>query len=72
MIMNRSEYRERCKHYSPYSGQCYKKSFISGIANNVHVNMKCDGKCPRMRNYDKRNGVLTDKQNNHGNSRTDN
>lgn len=24
------------------------------------------------RNYDKRNGVLTDKQNNHGNSRTDN
>lgn len=34
--------------------------------------MRCDGKCPRMRNYDKRNGVLTDKENNHGNSRTDN
>lgn len=70
--MNRKEYQERCKHYSPYSGQCYKKSFISGIANNVHVNMRCDGKCPRMRNYDKRNGVLSDKENNHGNSRTDN
>ena len=55
--MNRNEYRERCKHYSPYSGQCYKKSFISGIANNVHVNMKCDGECPRMRNYDKRNRI---------------
>lgn len=24
--------------------------------------MKCDGKCPRMRNYDKRNGILTDKE----------
>lgn len=23
--------------------------------NNVHVNMRCDGKCPRMSNYDKRN-----------------
>lgn len=60
--MNRNEYRERCKHYSHYSGQCYKKSSISGIANNVHVNMKCDGKCPRMRNYDKRNGILIDKE----------
>lgn len=46
--MNRKEYQEHCKH-SPYSGQCYKKSFISGVANNVHVNMRCDGKCPRMR-----------------------
>ena len=24
--------------------------------------MKCDGKCPRMRNYDKRNGILIDKE----------
>lgn len=60
--MNRKEYQEHCKHYSPYNGQCYKKSFISGIANNVHVNMRCDGKCPRMNNYDKRNGILTDKE----------
>ena len=22
----------------------------------------CDGKCPRMSNYDKRNGILTDKE----------
>lgn len=60
--MNRKEYQEHCKHYSPYSGQCYKKSFISGIANNVHASMRCDGKCPRMSNYDKRNGILTDKE----------
>ena len=52
--MNRKEYQEHCKH-SPYSGQCYKKSFKAGVANNVHVNMRCDGKCPRMSNYDKRN-----------------
>lgn len=51
-----------CKHYSPYSGQCHKKSFISGVENNVHVNMQGDGQCPRMRNYDKRHSVLTDKQ----------
>lgn len=25
-------------------------------------NMRCDGKCPRMSNYDKRNGILTDKE----------
>lgn len=36
--------------------------FYIGKANNVHVNMKCDGKCPRMRNYDKRNGILIDKE----------
>ena len=24
--------------------------------------MKCGGKCPRMRNYDKRNGILIDKE----------
>lgn len=24
--------------------------------------MKCDDKCPCMRNYDKRNGILTDKE----------
>lgn len=24
--------------------------------------MKCDGECPRMRNYDKRNGILIDKE----------
>lgn len=54
--------RRVCKYDSPYSGQCYKKSFISGVANNVHVNMRCDGKCPRMSNYDKRNGILTDKE----------
>ena len=60
--MNRKEYQEHCKRYSPYSGQCYKKSFISGIANNVHASMRCNEKCPRMSNYNKRNGILTDKE----------
>ena len=60
--MNRKEYQEHCKHYSPYCGQCYKKSFISSMASNMYVNMRCDGKCPRMSNYDKRNGILTDKE----------
>lgn len=53
--MNRKEYQEHCKHYSPYSGQYYKKSFILSMASNMYVNMRCDGKCPRMSNYDKRN-----------------
>lgn len=56
--MNIDEYKEHCKHYSRCSGQCYKKSFISGVANNVHVSMRCDGNCTRMRNYDKRNGEI--------------
>lgn len=56
-VMNREEYRQLCKHYSPYSSQCYKKSIITGVANNVHINMSCDGKCARMSNYDKKNTV---------------
>lgn len=55
--MNREQYREQCKHYSPYSGQCYKKSFISKVRNNLHVNLRCDGNCPRMSSFDKRNGT---------------
>lgn len=65
--MNREEYRQLCKHYSPYSGQCYKKSIITGVANNVHINMSCDGKCARMSNYDKKNTVVI-----YGNRRTNN
>ena len=66
-VMNREEYRQLCKHYSPYSGQCYKKSIITGVANNVHINMSCDGKCARMSNYDKKNTVVI-----YGNRRTNN
>ena len=65
-VMNREEYRQLCKHYSPYSGQCYKKSIITGVANNAHINMSCDGKCARMSNYDKKNTVI------YGNRRTNN
>ena len=66
-VMNREEYRQLCKHYSPYSGQCYKKSIITGVANNVHINMSCDGECARMSNYDKKNTVVI-----YGNRRTNN
>lgn len=66
-VMNREEYRQLCKHYSPYNGQCYKKSIITGVANNVHINMSCDGKCARMSNYDKKNTVVI-----YGNRRTNN
>jgi len=59
--MNREEYRQLCRHYSPYSGQCYKKSIITGVANNVHINMSCDGKCARMSNYDKKNTVVIER-----------
>lgn len=60
-VMNREEYRQLCRHYSPYSGQCYKKSIITGVANNVHINMSCDGKCARMSNYDKKNTVVIER-----------
>lgn len=49
------EYREKCKHYSFASGQCYKHSETS---NGWHWNMSCDGKCRRMKNYDKKFGRL--------------
>lgn len=47
----RAEYREKCKHYSFASGQCYKHSETS---NGWHWNMSCDGECRRMKNYDKK------------------
>ena len=53
---NRIEYMRKCKHYSGYSGQCYKKSDYSS---SWHLNMSCDCKCIRMKNYDK---ILTNKE----------
>nr|DAR07330.1 MAG TPA: hypothetical protein [Caudoviricetes sp.] len=47
----RRAYREKCKHFSGYSGQCYKHSVFS---NGLHLNMGCDGKCERMKRYDKK------------------
>lgn len=50
--MTKQEYAMKCKHYSGYTGQCYKKSF-SG--NGWFINFLCDCKCSRMKNYEKRN-----------------
>ena len=47
----RAEYRQKCKHYGLCSGQCYKYSETAG---GWHLNIHCDGKCTRMKNYDKR------------------
>lgn len=44
----RIEYMQKCKHYSGYSGQCYKKSDSN---NGWHLNMSCDCDCNRMKNY---------------------
>lgn len=57
----RRAYREKCKHFSGYSGQCYKYSVFS---NGFHLNMGCDGKCERMKRYDKKqeNGRTREKE----------
>lgn len=49
--LERTAYREKCKHFSGYSGQCYKRSISR---NGFHLNMGCDGKCERMKRYDKK------------------
>lgn len=40
-------YMMECKHYG-YGGNCYKKSFRSGM---FHITMGCDGDCARMKRY---------------------
>ena len=49
----RTLYRTKCKHYSHSSGQCYKNSGYNGL---FHFNLACDGKCRRMKRWDKLNG----------------
>jgi len=46
----RAAYRKKCKHYSPFSGQCYKHSRSNDV---YHINIRCDGNCERMKHYDK-------------------
>lgn len=46
----RQLYRSKCKHYGAEE-ICYKKSGYSGC---FHITYGCDGKCRRMRNYDKK------------------
>lgn len=49
----RSLYRSKCKHYGAEE-ICYKKSGYSGC---FHITYGCDGKCRRMRNYDKKQEI---------------
>lgn len=45
----RRKHREKCPHFSGFTGQCYKHSIIDS---GVHVNVQCNGKCERMKKYD--------------------
>lgn len=51
---DREAYIRKCKHYSPYTGECFAKS---GSIDGYYYNLNCNGKCRRMRNYDKKNGL---------------
>ena len=61
--MTKKEYAMKCKHYSGYTGQCYKKS-LSG--NGWFIDFLCDCKCQRMKNYEKRNKANKAKRKNDG------
>lgn len=59
--IDRREYRSRCKHFLPYSEGCAKQSGSFYWANmKGHISIGCDGKCPRMRRYDKKYGINTE------------
>lgn len=49
--IERAIYRQKCKHYCLWSGQCY---LYSVLANGCHLTAGCDGNCRRMKNYDKK------------------
>ena len=53
--IERRIYREKCKHFLPISEGCVIQS---GSANGWHVSIGCDGKCPRMKRYDKKQGKV--------------
>lgn len=44
-------YREKCKHFLPMYEQCVMQS---GSEKGWHISIGCDGKCPRMKRYDKK------------------
>lgn len=44
-------YREKCKHFLPGNELCCMKSHG---ANGWHISIGCDGKCPRMNRYDRK------------------
>lgn len=50
----RFAHRMVCKHHSEFTNQCYKHSGM--IGRSVHITMACTGNCPRMKNWDAKNG----------------
>lgn len=44
-------YREKCKHFLPGSELCGMRSVCNKLYN---LSIGCDGKCPRMKRYDKK------------------
>lgn len=59
--IDRREYRSRCKHFLPCSDGCAKQSgFFHGANIEGHISIGCDGKCQRMRRYDKKCGINTE------------
>ena len=49
--LDRYIYILKCKHFIPSSNVCVKRS---GWVGNCHVTLLCNGKCERMKRYDKR------------------
>jgi hypothetical protein len=51
----RDDYRQRCRHYMPDVEGCRKSNRPYEIRGGIlYINCDCDGKCPRMRRYDKK------------------
>lgn len=64
----RIKYRYSCKHFLPMSEGCAMQSGSSG---GWHISMRCNGRCPRMKRYDRKqekrkiagNGILENRDN---------
>ncbi|MDD6210552.1 MAG: hypothetical protein PUB21_08110 [Bacteroidales bacterium] len=55
--LSKDDYRQKCKHYLPMSEGCSKKSGeVKTILGVVHISRMCDGKCERMKRYNKKGG----------------
>lgn len=52
--MERAMHRTKCRNYG-YTGSCYSHSGMYGPT--LHITMACNGKCRRMRKYDKEHGL---------------
>ena len=50
--IERELYKQKCKHYLEESETCCLKSGWNN-QHTCHITIRCDGKCKRMKNYDK-------------------